>query len=583
MLPPSLLTYTDYIKKNPIKACKELKQLITRIEGIYAKSQLKDSDIIYDESEPKKIITFCEKLVINLEGKKLKLQDWQKYLIYCTFGFYKRDESGELRILHNQLFLLIAKKNGKSSLASALLLYYIITKPNSVSILVGVDYNQCKINFNYILDFINFTPSLKKAMDEGILYVKESPPQTIVSRENASKLLIIPETRTKAAQGQKPSFIIFDETASYRTSEIIQKLTTGMVDKNAISFQLTTGEKSIQNPAYYELERAQKVLSGKFESTNYLPLIYKLDDEDKWDDVSTYIKANPSLGVTKSIEKLKEDLEEAKQKPLNEPTFKAYHLNMFVSSTQEGIKDQYWNKVIANANKYKDLITEEKLKTYKAYASMDLSKVDDITALTVYFYIPELKKYFAKHHFYIPKETIETRFKLETEQYYNWIKSGIVTATVGITVDYEYILQDIIELTNKYPKLIGLGYDPYNASNLIEKLEEKNPKLIYSPVQQNWKIIGPMNKVWYVDILNENVIDANPFMDFCRSNAKFEIDRNNNILFIKNDYTASNLRIDGVDTSVMSHALLKAYIDNSTEEFDEVTYKKAVAQLPDLD
>lgn len=581
-LPETLQKYITHVKQNPKTHNIEIKQLITRIETTYQETLKENSIIIFDDKEPKRIIKFCESLCINLKGDKLILFDWQKFLIFTLFGFKQKLENDE-KILFNNAFLLIAKKNGKSSLASALLLYYIVTKPNSINILVACDYNQTKINFNYILDFIKFTPKLKKAWVDDVLYVKESPPQTIVSREMYSKLLIIPETRKAAAQGQKPTFVIFDEIASYKTSDIINKIQTGMVDNNAISFALTTGETNTQNPGLLELERAKSVLSGKFKSTNYLPFIYKLDDRDEWTDEKNYCKANPSLNKKGLISgtKLNEELQKALQSPINQPSFKAYHLNLFVANAIMGIRDEYWNKCISNATDYKQYITDEKLINYPCYGAIDLSKVDDLTAYSLYFYIPEIRKYYAKHKFYIPKGTLDLRLKTESEQYYLWTKDKQITlcikdGTDNLTMNYEYLKQDILDDIAKY-KVEGIAYDVYHATKFIEELEAINSKVIYSPFSMTWKNIAPANKAWYSAILDGEIIDANPVMNYNRSNAKFEIDRNNNIIFVKKSYVQSTERIDGIDTSVMAHAMLSSIINK--EKFDPKAYQSKLESI----
>ena len=574
MIPELLLPYITFVETNKKLHCKKTHQLIQRVKKLCEELDNPESGVKFDATEPEKMFNFCANLHINLSGDTLNLLEWQRFLIACSFGFYTIS-NGVKRLIFNDVFLFIAKKNGKSSLVAALALYYLITQTNAQIIITACDYAQSKISFNYILDFIKFTPELSAAVEEDNLYVKESPPLTIVYRILASKILIVPETRAKQSQGFKPTVVIADEISSYRTNEILSKLSSGQVESNSIFFKMTTGETNLQNPGILEYNRAKQVLDGKFEATNYFPLIFELDEKDDWQDSKIYIKANPSVDITKPLTKMVEDRNKAIQSPVEAPAFRAYHLNQWLSSTTQGINDEYWNVIKANFNKYKEYLSEDKLKTYPAYASIDLSKIDDYTAYTIYFYIPILKKYYAKHHFYIPKGQIEKRLRLETEQISIWVKNGLITLTItdgteNNTVNFDYLKYDIIEDTKKY-KLKGLGYDTYHATKLIEELEKENPKLIYSPFAMNWKSIAPANKSWLQDVYDGKIIDNNPVMDWMRSCAKFEVDRNNNIVFVKSNYTQSNERIDGVDTSVMAHTLLKATIETIPIDVEQFT------------
>lgn len=572
MIPEILQPYINYVEQNKTIHCKKILQLIQRVKKLCKELDNKDSAIKFDATEPEKIFTFCSNLNINLKGDTLNLLDWQRFLIAVTFGFYKIINK-EKSLIFNDIFLYVAKKNGKSSLIAALALYYLITQSNAQIIITACDYAQSKISFNYILDFIKFTPDLQEAVDEDVLYVKESPPLTIVYRPLASKILIVPETRAKQSQGFKPTVVIADEISSYRTSEILSKLSSGQIEKNSIFFKMTTGETNLHNPGLVEYNRAKQVLEGKFEASNYLPLVYELDETDDWQNYKVYPKANPSVDITKPLSKMVEDRDKAIQSPVEAPAFRAYHLNQWLSSTTQGIKDEFWSVIRNNYDKFKSYLSEDKLKTYQAYAAIDLSKIDDYTAYSIYFFIPAIKKFFAKHHFYIPKGQLEKRLRLETEQIGIWIKQGLITLTItdgteNNTINLDYLKDDIIKDTQTY-KLKGLAYDTYHASKLIEELEVDNPKLIYSPFSMNWKSIGPANKSWLQDVYDGNIIDNNPVMDWMRSCAKFEIDRNNNILFVKTNYTQSNERIDGIDTSVMAHSLLKALIDNTPVDIEQ--------------
>jgi phage terminase large subunit-like protein len=395
---------------------------------------------------------------------------------------------------------------------------------------------------------------------------------TVEYYTGGSKIRIIPETRAKQAQGFNATFALFDEIASYRTGEIITKIASGQVRENAIRISLTTAETSMQNPGRAEYDRARNVLTGKFEARNYLPLIYELDDhDDRWNP-DCYIKANPALDAIKPLRKLIEERDRARQNPIEEASFFAYQLNVWSQNSGADISDDDWRPAMDNAKKYADYLTPDKLAKYPAVAAVDLSKIDDYTAYAIYFYIKPIDKFFAKHRFYIPAAAVENKQRIETEQVRIWIKQGYITPTEdgsgSRVINYEYLEQDIIEDYSKY-HLIGLTYDVAHASRFVERLEEKLPQLPLIPFAQGWKKISPANKQWLELIYKQKLIDDNPVMRWMAGCARIINDRLGNTYFEKVNYRQSNLRIDGVDTSVMALAVLLGQLEQGGDNVEE--------------
>lgn len=563
--------YLDYAKANPEHFAKSTKKCLARIEKICNIARKPDGEILYDEKSVRRVLRFLEKL--RHDGEEyLKLLAWQKFLIAAIYGFKWRNSR---RIVFNDVFLYIAKKNGKTALASGLALFYLLTNKAAQVILVATDYNQAKIAYDDIVRYIKGTPALAEELTAGNLFIRELPTPKVADKELMSAIEILPETREAAAQGRKPSFALFDEIASYRTSEIIQKVSTGIIDPNAIRISLTTAEINLDNPGYWEYQRALNVLNGKQEADNYLPLIFELDPADKRTDESKYIKANPSLDVIKPLWKLVEDRDRAKQNPIEEAGFYAYHLNIWSNAPSADISVEQWEPAITQYEKYKQYLTEEKQKTYTAFGAIDLSKVDDYSAYTIYFWVEPIKKFYARHRFYLPEGQLERRFQRESEMLRIWIRDGYVTPTIdggqNLTINYDVLLADLLQDWDTFQLLQGIAYDATYASNFLRQISQSKASrpVVMMPFSQTWSKIAPANKDWLDLVYKGQIIDPNPVMRWMVGNVKRKEDRNGNISFIKADYAQSNLRIDGVDTSVMALAMLLGRIgkqDKAPEE-----------------
>lgn len=566
---------TDYIalvRGSASKHAIKTRQAVERIAAMV--KRVEAGEIVYDAKAVKKIFQFFDKLVADETGQKIKLMPWQKFFIAGIVGF--RDKEG--RILLNDAFLFIAKKNGKTALIAGIALYYLITVLASQVLLVATDYGQAKIAFEMICKYIRNTPTLAESLASGEMFIRESAPLTVVYYPGGSAIRIIPETRARQAQGFNANFAMFDEIASYRTSEILNKIASGQVKENAIRVSLTTAETNMQNPGRAEYDRAAQVLSGKFIASNYFPLVYELDPgDDKWQE-GNYCKANPAQDVIKPLRKVIEDRDRAKQNPVEEASFFAYQLNVWSQNAGTDISDEDWQPAIDNAAKYAEYITPEKLATYPCFGAADLSKIDDYTAYTKFFWIKALSKFYAMHRFYIPAAMLEKKLQVETEQLAVWVKRDIVTATQDgqgdRVINLEYLERDIIEDAEKY-KMIGLTYDVAHALKFIESLDAKTPTLPKIPFSQGWKKISPANKKWLEIVYKKQLIDDNPVMRWMAGCVRIRNDRIGNTYFDKINYRQSPLRIDGVDTSVMALSQLIEQIEQGTGDLSEQV-KKAV-------
>jgi len=562
--------YIAFVRANPKKHAVKTRQAVERIAAMV--KRVEAGEIVYDAKEVKRIFAFFSKLVADETGAKIKLLPWQKFFLACIFGF--RDKQGN--IILNDAFLFIAKKNGKTALIAGIALYYLITIMAAQVLLVATDYGQAKIAFEMISKYIRTTPMLAEALADNQIFIRESPPLTIAYYPGGSAIRIIPETRARQAQGFNPNFVMFDEISSYRTSEIITKLASGQIKTNAIRASLTTAETNMQNPGRAEYDRAAQVLAGKFIASNYFPLIYELDQaDDKWNDAS-YFKANPSLDTIKPLRKVIEDRERARQNPVEEASFFAYQLNVWSQNAGTDISDEDWQPAVDNAAKYAGYLTPDKLATYPAFAAVDLSKINDYTAYTIYFWIEGIRRFYARHRFYIPLGMLEKKTHVESEQLRVWVAKGYVTATADNqgdkVINLDYLEHDIEEDAGKY-HLLGLTYDVALASRFIESIESKTPSLAKIPFSQGWKKISPANKAWLEVVYKKMLIDDNPVMRWMAGCVQITIDRIGNMRFEKPNYRQSPLRIDGVDTSVMALAMLSEQIASGDSNLGEQVNK----------
>ena len=111
-----LLSYIDEIESGRIIAGNELKSVLKRL-----KDDLNDPRFIYDEEPGRLRIEFIEKFCKHTKspfnGQPFILELWEKALLECAYGF-KMADSGLRRF--NEVVLLIARKNGKTTFVAGI-------------------------------------------------------------------------------------------------------------------------------------------------------------------------------------------------------------------------------------------------------------------------------------------------------------------------------------------------------------------------------------------------------------------------------------------------------------------------------
>ncbi len=272
-----------------------------------------------------------------------------------------------------------------------------------------------------------------------------------------------------------------------------------------------------------------------------LKVIYTLEEGDDWQKEESWYKANPSLGITVPIERFREAYQIALENPAEENYFKTYRLNTWGSNETSWLPDNVFMK----GNLPIDLSS---LRGRSCYAGLDLSSTTDISALVLLF-PPESEDdcYYVLPYFWLPEDTIQTRFRHAGVQYPTWKKQGYLYATPGNVVDYAYIRSEINRLGTLY-NILEIGADPWNATQLLTELSQDGFTVI--SIRQNYAMLSPPTKEFYKLMLEGKLIHGgNPVLRWMASNVIVESDSAGNI---KPSKKRAKEKIDGIVASIMA-------------------------------
>lgn len=563
--------YIKDVKTHKIITNKYIPLAIKRFEDDIKKSKSSDYPYKFDEEKANNFIRFTEALKLykdKWKGLPLHLQPWQVFALGNIYGWVYKDTG--LRRFRKAL-IFVGRKNGKSTMVSSCLLYDVLTTAGGEAYCAATKRAQSQIVLNSAKEMVKQNPGLSKRLT----YYRSV--SRIVNESNVSKIEAL-SADYSSFDGLNPSCVVIDEVSAMKDYNIIKVLQSGQYSRaEPLMIEITSGSDDIYSAGSLEFERASKILQGTLEDDSFFTVLYCLDEKDDWRNEKTYIKANPNLGVSVFQDALIKAKNEAIQQPSLEGEFRIKNLGQFVSPISAWIPYQTWNKSVVNGD---TISFPTDLSKCISVAAVDLSERYDFTAYSIYFYFPELNKYFVKHHIYFPEEQIENKMKHDSPMIRKWVEQNYITATTGSIINYTVMFNDLKEDIEKY-HIKEVAYDPYNSSTLITEME---PYCDLVEVLQSMKNISPMAKDWEASVINGEIVDNNPVMKWMVSCASVYKDSNGNIKPIKEKGSNGN-RIDAVITSLMAHGRCKALAENidfRTPEQIQAEMEKALSALPEI-
>jgi len=386
------------------------------------------------------------------EKNLIRLEPAQVFFICQLFGFRRHDGS---RRFTTALFA-VARKNAKSTLAAAILLYCLCFEieegPQIISAATTGD--QARIVWNVAKRMVDKSTALREARS------LEAFANTIVRYTNGGSFRPI-NAKASTQDGLNPSALNFDELHAHKTRDLYDVLRSAAGARKNPLFLYTTTE-GYENPGPWPEVRqfSQQLLEGLFDADHFLALYYALDEHDDDFDESTWVKANPLLGVSISLEKMREYATEAKRLPGSLAEFRIKRLNRRAAAANAWVDLLKWRKCSGEV----DL---NKLRGAVCYAGLDLASTTDMCAWRLVWLLDDI--WYTWGRYWVPEAAVKQRNERGTVRYAPWIEAGFITQTEGDATDYDVIERDILEDYERFaPKEIA--FDPWNAQTLSNKL-----------------------------------------------------------------------------------------------------------------
>lgn len=504
----------------------------------------KNFDYYLDTDKADEVINFAETLVIpDIEKtpdnpkRQLRLLPWQKFIYYNLFGFRKKSDHEKRRF--QDCYIEVARKNSKTtSLLFPMILYDLVTTNAAEAYFVNKDLQQSEKSFKELKRIIE--------ADSDLMSLVEMNSQAIVCKN--SRIAFFCDD-SSAIDGYKNSLSVIDEYHCYDSDKIVTAFRYGgRSRKNRLIVKITSAGLDISKPCYSENQAAKKLLDGLHTDETYFCIIFAYDDEDDWKDPKMFQKANPSLNLLPALtdEVLMSDMADALAKPSHQPDFKSKTCGIWTNGVSSWIPLNILERGTPSA------VDFESLKGETCGLAFDLSDINDLTCLTATFKIDG--NYIPLHQAWIPEEKLYEKYASDNINILSWVENGLIQTIPGATIQDDYVFEKIAEWIELY-NVCALYYDPWQAKELIKKLEENFPKLLLVPFGQSLKNFSPVTKEFERLVYNDQWYETNPVALWCDTNAIVKPDVNGNYKPLKPS-KASTKRIDLCITSIMSRAAL---------------------------
>ena len=491
----------------------------------------------YDADAADYAVMFIESLC-HTKGtwakKRFELIDWQEQIIRDVFGTLKSNGYRQF----NTAYIEIPKKNGKSELAAAVALLLLCGDGEERAEIYGcaADRNQAKIVFDVAVDMVRFCPSLEKRVkisvsQKTIEYLPTNSKYQVLSADVANK------------HGFNTHGVIFDELHTQPNRKLYDVMTQGSGDARMqpLYFLITTAGNNTESICYEVHQKALDIIEGRKHDPTFYPVIYGAGMEEDWTDPKVWKKANPSLGETIGIDKVKAACESAKQNPGEENAFRQLRLNQWVKQSIRWMPMEKWDACAFSAD-------EDALEGRVCYGGLDLSSTTDITAFVLVFPpLDEDDKFVILPYFWIPEDNLELRVRRDHVPYDVWERQGYLQTTEGNVVHYGYIEKFIERLEERF-NIREIAFDRWGAVQMVQNLEGMGFTVI--PFGQGFKDMSPPTKELMKLVLEQRIAHGGqPVLRWMMDNIFIRSDPAGNI---KPDKAKSTEKIDGAVATIMA-------------------------------
>lgn len=471
-----ILAYYQAIKNGSVTVGRWITALYDKIiQGLEQKS------FFYDQKAANDAVEWIEAHVFHCEGAlapgPLKLELWQKAIVSLIYGIKDADGHRQFK----EVVLIVARKNGKSLFAAGLAKYEWQQNGGYGARVycVAPKLAQADIIYNNVWNMTRLDPEwqqLKEEIDASKnQHNKRLKDDEMLARHTMTDLRIPGTNSTmqkialdsKKSDGFNPSMVICDEIASWEGDKGLKAyevLKSGMGARpDGYMFSCSTSGY-INDSIFDELvKRSTRYLLGESKETRLLPILYMIDDIEKWNDINELQKSNPNLGVSVSASYLIEEIAVAEGSLSKKAEFIVKYCNLKQNSSLAWLDAQTVEKAFG------EQLTLDDFRGCYCVGGIDLSQTTDLTACCIV--VEKNGELYVIAKFFLPDGKIEEATERDGIPYWQYIHRGILQRSGENFVDYHDCFNWFKMLVEEYEILpLKVGYDRFSAQYLVQDM-----------------------------------------------------------------------------------------------------------------
>ena len=511
---------------------------------------------IYDTTEADRRMDFMENCIRLTKSpfynKPMKLMPWQKAFISAIYGFKMPDGTNRFQ----RVLLLIARKNTKSELSSALLLTDMLIGGEGRDIVCSSnDDNQASI--------------LADACDTMRLLLDPESEDTwrnqrwINCKLNNNKIFKLSD-RTRNKEGRNIDVAVIDEVHEMKDNIIIKSIEQSQSLKpNPLMILITT--EGFVNDGFLDTEliRARGILRDEIDdvaSKRYLPWLYTQDSESEiWNGTREnrlWMKSNPTLGTIKQWSYLEQQVDLAKQLKGDRSFVLSKDFNIKQSNAEAWLMLEDYNYIETfDINEFRNAL---------CLGAVDLAHTTDLSCAKILLMKPGDSKKYIYTQYFIPEGKLERSSDVTAgAKYLEWANAGMMKICPGNYLDVTIIADWFASLYKEYGlRLYKCGYDVKFSTEFLTRMDQYgfDTEMVY----QSPEVMNTSINMVEVDLKSRHIIGNNEIDRWCFGNASLKVDGRGNSLVVKIDGQIAK-KIDGAVTTCILYEIYRRYRTEFTE------------------
>ena len=508
----------------------------------------------YDSSKGNHAIEFIENYCKHskgaMGGKPFILELWQKALVAATFGMLHKIDGTRK---YQEVVLIVARKNGKSVLASAIGLYLQIAdgEAGAEVYAVATKKDQAKIIWLEAKRMVQKSPALRRKIK----------PLVAEMNSNWNDSFFKPLGRdSDTLDGLNVHGALLDEIHAWQDQNLYDVIVDGTSAREQPLIFVTSTAGTVRERVFdIKYDECENIINGYSDPDGYknerlLPIIYELDNRKDWIKEECWYQANPGLSTIKQLDQLKNKVEKAQANSLLVKNLLCKDFNIRETSSETFLSFEELNNTAT--------FDIAELKPRYCIAGIDLGATTDLTCATIIFRLPDDEMLYVKQMYWLPSELLEQRVKEDRIPYDVWYEQGHLRVSEGNKVNYKDVTKWLVEIQNKLDIYIyKIGYDSWGSTYLIDELQQHFGKDTTIPVIQGAKTFSsPLRRI-KADLGAKKInYNNNPLTKWNLSNAAVNVDRNQNIALAKT--SNQRKRIDGFASLMDAFIVYENHYEN---------------------